>query len=54
MKIKPQKTAEQTKLGDMIKDMSVAMLTTFCEEEGYLKVSLCRRKKCASKVPFGF
>ena len=37
MNIKPQKTAEQMQLGEMIKDMSVAMLTTFDEEEGLLK-----------------
>ena len=37
MNIKPQKTAEQTQLGEMIKDMSVAMLTTFDEAEGLLK-----------------
>ena len=37
MNIKPQKTAEQTQLGELIKDMSVAMLTTFDEEECLLK-----------------
>ena len=37
MNIKSQKTAEQTQLGEMIKDMSVAMLTTFDEVEGVLK-----------------
>ena len=37
MNIKSQKSAEQTQLGEMIKDMSVAMLTTFDEEEGLLK-----------------
>ena len=37
MNIKPQKTAEQTQLGELIKDMSVAMLTTFDEEESLLK-----------------
>lgn len=37
MNIKPQKTAQQAQLSVMIKDMSVAMLTTFDEEEGLLK-----------------
>ena len=36
MNIKPQKTDELTKLGELIEDMSVAMLTTFEEEEGLL------------------
>ena len=36
MKIKPQKTGELTKLGELIEDMSVAMLTTFNEAEGML------------------
>ena len=36
MKIKPQKTAELTKLGQLIEAMSVAMLTTFDEAEGAL------------------
>ena len=33
MKIKPQKTAELTKLGALIEDMSTAMLTTFETDE---------------------
>ena len=33
MNIKPQKTGELTKLGELIEDMSVAMLTTFNEAE---------------------
>lgn len=37
MNIKPQKNAQQAQLSVMIKDMSVAMLTTFDEEEGLLK-----------------
>ena len=37
MNIKLQKTAELTQLGEMIEDLSVAMLTTFDEEEGLLK-----------------
>ena len=36
MNIKPQNTHELTKLGELIEDMSVAMLTTFEEEEGLL------------------
>ncbi len=36
MDIKPQKNAELTKLGELIEDMSVAMLTTFNEAEGLL------------------
>ena len=36
MKIKPQKTGELTKLGELIEDMSVAMLTTFNEAEDML------------------
>ena len=36
MKIKPQKTGELTKLGELVEDMSVVMLTTFEEEEGLL------------------
>ena len=36
MKIKPQKTGELTKLGELIEDMSVAMLTTFNDVEGML------------------
>ena len=36
MKIKPQKTGELTKLGELIEDMSVAMLTTFNDAEGML------------------
>ena len=36
MNIKPQKTDEMTKLGELIEDMSVVMLTTFDEEEGLL------------------
>ena len=36
MNIKPQKTGELTKLGELIEDMSVAMLTTFNEAEGML------------------
>ncbi len=37
MNIKSQNTVELTQLGAMIKDSSVAMLTTFDEEEGLLK-----------------
>jgi general stress protein 26 len=37
MKIKPQKTAELTKLGGLLEDTSVAMLTTFGEEDGLLE-----------------
>lgn len=33
MKIKPQATGELTKLGELIEDMSVAMLTTFEDAE---------------------
>ena len=36
MNIKPQKNDKLTKLGELIEDMSVAMLTTFEEEEGLL------------------
>lgn len=36
MNIKPQKTHELTKLGELIEEMSVTMLTTFEEEEGLL------------------
>ena len=36
MNIKPQKTHELTKLGELIADMSVAMLTTFNDAEGML------------------
>ena len=36
MKIMPQTTGELTRLGELIKDMSVAMLTTFNETEGAL------------------
>ena len=36
MKIKTQKTGELTKLGELIEDMSVAMLTTFNDAEGML------------------
>lgn len=36
MNIKPQKTEELIKLGALIEDMSVAMLTTFNEAEGML------------------
>lgn len=36
MNIKTQKTGELTRLGELIKDMSVAMLTTFNEAEGAL------------------
>lgn len=36
MNIKPQKTDQLSKLGDLIEDMSVAMLTTFDEDEGVL------------------
>ena len=36
MKIMPQKTGELTRLGELIKDMSVAMLTTFNDAEGAL------------------
>lgn len=36
MNIKPQKTVELTKLGELIGDMSVAMLTTFDDQEGAL------------------
>ena len=36
MKIKPQKTGELTKLGELIEDMSVAILTTFNEAEDML------------------
>lgn len=36
MKIKPQKTGELSKLGELIEDMSVAMLTTFNDAEGLL------------------
>jgi general stress protein 26 len=36
MKIKPQKTAELTKLGELIEGMSIAMLTTFNDAEGLL------------------
>lgn len=36
MNIKSQKTAELTKLGELIEDMSVAMLTTFNDAEGML------------------
>ena len=36
MNIKPQKTEELTKLGELIEDMSVAMLTTFDVAEGAL------------------
>ena len=36
MKITPQKTGELTKLGELIEDISVAMLTTFNDAEGML------------------
>ena len=36
MNIKPQKTGELTKLGELIEDMSIAMLTTFNDAEGML------------------
>ena len=36
MNIKPQKTGELTRLGELIKDMSVAMLTTYNDAEGAL------------------
>ncbi len=36
MNIKPQKTDELTKLGELIEGMSVAMLTTFEDEENLL------------------
>ena len=33
MKVMPQATGELTKLGELIEDMSIAMLTTFEEDE---------------------
>ncbi len=37
MNIKPQKSGELTKVGELIEDMSIAMLTIFDEAEGMLK-----------------
>ena len=36
MNIKPQKTAEQTKLSELIEDMRIAMLTTYEDAESAL------------------
>ena len=43
MKINTQKTGELTKLGELIEDMSVTMLTTFNDAEGMF-VSLSQIK----------
>ena len=47
MKIKPQKTTDLTKLGALIGDMSIAMLTTFeAEEQALMSRPMAPQEMC--------